>query len=256
MTDELTPEEQEALRSLPRERMPVGLEGRVVEAMRERGFFARRRRTIVVTNGRVAGVLAAGVALMIGAYSIGLHRGDGNAVIPPMRATQEEEAARKDQAPPLPEEQKAGQPPADEAREAGRPDVTAADPRRTPESEAKKVETPAVAPARSEEARADRAPQPESVMEGMASRQRDTAAAPAQSTPAPPTVSEQSVGRLQARGGRGGEVGVAPRQTLTFLLDGMPMTVEADSVRVTEDERGRMLLIYTPDGVFRIRLAD
>jgi hypothetical protein len=46
------------------------------------------------------------------------------------------------------------------------------------------------------------------------------------------------------------------RQQLTFVLDGSPLTVEADSVRVTEDEQGRMLIIYTPDGIIRIRLAD
>ena len=76
MSDELTPEETEALKNLPRERMPVGLEGRVVDAMREHGFLAKRRRAIVLTNTRAAGVLAAGVALLIGAYSIGLHRGN------------------------------------------------------------------------------------------------------------------------------------------------------------------------------------
>jgi hypothetical protein len=43
---------------------------------------------------------------------------------------------------------------------------------------------------------------------------------------------------------------------LTFLLNGVPVTVEADSARVVEDERGRILIVYTPDGIMRLRLAD
>ncbi len=59
MSDELTPEERKAIDSLPRERMPAGLEGRVVDAMRDHGFLAKRRRLIMLTNTRAAGVLAA-----------------------------------------------------------------------------------------------------------------------------------------------------------------------------------------------------
>ena len=44
---------------------------------------------------------------------------------------------------------------------------------------------------------------------------------------------------------------------LTFALNGQTVIVEApDSVRVVKDDRGRMLLIYTSDGIIRIRLAD
>jgi hypothetical protein len=44
---------------------------------------------------------------------------------------------------------------------------------------------------------------------------------------------------------------------ITYQLDGKTVFVEApDSVRVVEDEQGRMLLIYTSDGIIRIRLAD
>lgn len=46
-------------------------------------------------------------------------------------------------------------------------------------------------------------------------------------------------------------------RSLTFLLDGRRVVVEApDSVRVTQDDRGRMLIIYTSDGIIRIHLAD
>jgi hypothetical protein len=40
-------------------------------------------------------------------------------------------------------------------------------------------------------------------------------------------------------------------------LNGSPVVVEApDSVRITRDEQGRMLIIYTSDGIIRIRMAD
>jgi hypothetical protein len=83
MTDELTPEERDALRQLPRERMPsAALEERVVGAMRERGILATKPRGKVVrlTTGRVAGLLAASVVLVAGSYYIG-HRGVGDDVI-------------------------------------------------------------------------------------------------------------------------------------------------------------------------------
>ncbi|HET6462979.1 MAG TPA: hypothetical protein VFH33_04195, partial [Candidatus Krumholzibacteria bacterium] len=81
--DELTPEEREALAHLPRERMPsAGLEDRVVAAMREKGHLTRKpARVIRLTTSRVAGLLAACLVLMIGAYSIGLHRGVDNEVL-------------------------------------------------------------------------------------------------------------------------------------------------------------------------------
>jgi hypothetical protein len=84
MTDELTPKEKEALKKLPREQVPsAGLEERVVGALRERGVLPKqRRRKVEITNSRVAGLLAACVALVIGAYSIGLHRGGGDQVLP------------------------------------------------------------------------------------------------------------------------------------------------------------------------------
>ena len=84
MTDELTPEERAALKNLPRERMPsAGLEDRVVGAMRDHGLLAQKRagRVVRITTGRMAGLMAACVALVIGGYSIGLHRGDENDVI-------------------------------------------------------------------------------------------------------------------------------------------------------------------------------
>jgi hypothetical protein len=83
MTDELTPQEREALQGLPRERMPsAALEERVVGAMRARGFVAARpSRVVRITNSRVAGLLAACIVLIVGAYAIGLHRGGDNPVL-------------------------------------------------------------------------------------------------------------------------------------------------------------------------------
>ena len=81
--DELTPEEREALAHLPRERMPsAGLEDRVVAAMRERGHLSRKpARVIRLSTSRGAGLLAACLVLMIGAYSIGLRRGVNDEVL-------------------------------------------------------------------------------------------------------------------------------------------------------------------------------
>ena len=43
---------------------------------------------------------------------------------------------------------------------------------------------------------------------------------------------------------------------MVFLLGGTRLSVEApDSVRVVQDGRGQMLLIYTSDGVIRVRVT-
>lgn len=105
MTDELTPEEREALKSLPRERMPsADLEGRVVGALRGRGVLSKRkRRTIEITSSRVVGLVAACAALVIGGYSVGLNRGESESltVTPPAReritATKNEPATAPDE---------------------------------------------------------------------------------------------------------------------------------------------------------------
>ena len=52
---------------------------------------------------------------------------------------------------------------------------------------------------------------------------------------------------------------VAPSTVLqrTFQIGGTTFIVDApDSVRIVEDAAGRMILIYTSDGLIRIRLAD
>jgi hypothetical protein len=49
----------------------------------------------------------------------------------------------------------------------------------------------------------------------------------------------------------------ALKRPLVFMLNGRPIVVEApDSVRVVEEDGGRVLVIHTSDGVIRIRLAD
>jgi hypothetical protein len=48
-----------------------------------------------------------------------------------------------------------------------------------------------------------------------------------------------------------------PSTTRTFALNGGTLVVDApDSLRIVTGEQGRTLLIYTRDGVIRIRLAD
>lgn len=65
--DDLTPQEREALESLPRERMPGRLlEERTVQALHQRGFLRHQR---MWTPARVGLAMAAGLALfMVGVF--------------------------------------------------------------------------------------------------------------------------------------------------------------------------------------------
>lgn len=241
MTDELTPEEKDAFKDLPRERVPAGLEERVVGAMREHGFLARRRRVIELTGSRVAGILAASVALIIGAYSIGLHRGgSGDALAPVATVPQFLERAE------APEETRA---PSRTAADVGETeDVAAAAKKDVAESKEQEPPAPATPAVRPGEASADRDDlEPEAL-----ARERSEVSAPAALSESPRAASK--AGRVQPPSAPL-DATLFEKQSLTIVLDGSPLTVEADSVRVTEDERGRILIIYTSDGVIRIRLA-
>jgi hypothetical protein len=303
MTDELTPQEKEALKNLPRERMPLGLEARVVEAMREKGFLEKQHRTIEITNSRVAGLLAACVALMIGAYSIGLHRGGGDGVLPSV-ATLE----REDRGPvgspvsDAPEKKSAGRLSGDEEDQRPEPERKADERPTGGVAEAEKpastevTETKAtVSPERREKVEAtfedaDRIEQPaEDADKVDISRSKVEAAKP--TTPPTPSVEKKEADRVrhvEAEGLAAGEPKGALQPTqetsarqdasfqaarpaqsgfeseavvstppLTFILNGKRVLVEApDSVRVVQDERGRVLVIYTSDGIIRIRLGD
>ena len=245
MTDELTPEEKEAFDKLPRERMPAGLEERVVGAMREHGFLAKRRRVVELTGSRFAGVLAASVALMIGAYSIGLHRG-GNQV-PPLATTLE-----RDDRGETPVETRALElKTVDAADEATSPSETETE--RSSQATVKKSDAPAAPVVRSEEAVAGRTAEPE-VEKGLASS--------APEATAPMQEASRSRGKLnpsfdQAQTPSAAAPAVKAKGPVTYLLNGKPVMVEApDSARIVQDEHGRMLLIYTSDGVIRIYLDD
>lgn len=223
MSDELTPEEREAIDQLPRERMPAGLEARVVGAMQERGFLAGRRRTLVWSNSRVAGLLAASVVLVIGAYSIGLHRGSSDPVVPPATLPRTDHIAR------VGEQQESAFAPQQEDAARAAPEARAGSDEATEAHPTKKErqEEPVTTEHDVAESLTAKAPAPASALNQSARFMRD-AAAP--ETAPPP---------------------------LTFLLDGTPVFVEApDSVRVVQDESGRILIIHTSDGIIRIRLAD
>jgi hypothetical protein len=71
--DELTPAEREALDSLPRERTPSALlQDRVVKTLRTRGFLRpTESRTVVLTGWRLAGAVAASLALLLGGFVLG-----------------------------------------------------------------------------------------------------------------------------------------------------------------------------------------
>lgn len=267
MTDELTPDERDALKNLPRERTPsAGLEDRVVAAMREHGHLARKpARVVRITHTRVAGLLAACLVLMVGAYSIGLHRRVDDSVLrkiepggnanpsnfserssgasretgaglrPP--AVSEESSPRTD-TPSMPEPLSApSQRASDEALAK----------RNAPPLEWKLNAVPLVAPG---DAKKEKAVKNDGVAKSMAETfsdqlsSKDAAPAPASKAAAP--------ARLQS-----GAVAESVKPSRTFALKGGTLVVDApDSVRVVQDAQGRTLLIYTSEGIIRIRLAD
>lgn len=318
MNDELTPREKELLAKLPRERMPLGLEGRVVEAMREKGFLAKRRRMIAITNSRVAGLVAACVALVIGAYAIGLQKGEVRVVpameppsrraatpgdlekkktvvsgdvvetqaeSPPAEVHDEERSAagRSDGSAPAESKEKVGpdkrdvtasktqgavEPAPGTASDAGEKRAAATEQvkeqpvdltgsKEAPATPAKSKTRPDEEPIAEAGGRAQ--PQPA----GGASPSKQAESARAGETPTPTALSPGAAPKAGAKS-KTDEVLPLPEgirydlaeRRLTFLLNGTPVTVEADSVRVVEDPRGRILLIYTPDGIMRLRLAD
>jgi hypothetical protein len=287
MTDELTPEEKEALKKLPREQIPsAGLEESVVGALRERGVLSKqRRRTVEITNSRVAGLLAACVVLVIGAYSIGLHRGGGDQVLPGVATV----APRTDDrgtveapttgAPETPmtdaPEAKTRRSASDETRNA-EPSAVATDAEKG-DVAAPKKETPAepspAPPARSDKQTVvERARSLEEQEEGPAERPAKVPASQPQKAPPPQeTLAPQAMMKESVRMAQPEPEGVAPlaqpkpmgepplifARTLSFLLNGTPVVVDApDSVRITRDDLGQMIIIYTREGPIRFRLAD
>lgn len=292
MSDELTPEERAAFESLPRERMPAGLEAKVVDAMREHGFLAKRRRVIELSRGRVAGVLAASVALVIVGYSLGLHEGRGREMIVPTETltTPEPETPQYTELATPPSTKEDDQAPTendqaptenDQDRGADVPAVDAVAPQET-KADLKKEYAPA-------EPEATRADAREQASEALSSSDRLADAAPKlsrlstmdvranrvenQPAPAPASPREEqspktmalsrqpSVGSDSATRSKAAlrtesfSIG-EPRQTLTFNWDGQTFQLEADSVRVVEDQWGRTLHIYTSEGIIRIRLTE
>jgi hypothetical protein len=256
MTDELTPEEREALKSLPRERTPsAGLEDRVVAAMRQHGVLARKpARVIRITSTRVAGLLAACLVLMVGAYSIGLHRGVDNNVLKNIEPSgsnvsgfsgREEDTGLK---PPASEESVARKDaPASVPESAVRDEGTLKSD--APPLEWKLKTTQLVVPrdAKKEQAAAKENEVRESV---------DDALAPSSSsamTPPAPAARTAAPMQLESKAATEG----LTKRSRTFALNGGTLIVDApDSVRVVQDAQGRTLLIYTSDGIIRIRLAD
>ena len=266
MTDELTPEEREAFNKLPRERMPAGLETRVVETMRDHGFLARRRRAIELTSGRVAGLLAACVALMVGAYSIGLHRGDGSqGVLLPETMTRDVRVPAQEPAVDTREKKDEGlvgrsnleaeQGALERAREAA-PTVSdeprgaaSAEGRLTPESMRESVASPSPRAGRTDEAATDEVSQEAVRQESLAEAVKKL-----EESAAKDALTAEPVAGTQAL--RATAPPSVKKQPLTFLLNGSPVTVDADSVRVIQEKHGRVLLIYTLDGIIRIPLTD
>ncbi|MDH4036218.1 MAG: hypothetical protein OEX18_00180 [Candidatus Krumholzibacteria bacterium] len=271
MSDELTPEERKALDSLPRERIPAGLEERVVGAMREHGFLEKRRPAIVLTQTRIAGLLAACVALVIGAYSVGLHRGGDGQAPPAFERVKPDEPGRLNQpAATLPEEEAAepvataktlvaDQPAKEQPRQAApSKDEAREDEQKLAEGslESKQKRSRAAQPAAPAQSEADRAARNAALEKGLASRDNelDDVLESAETPAATAVLQEQAAPAPDAREAAGKKNSTP---TFTFVLNGVAVTVETpDSVRVVQDAQGRMLLIYTSDGIIRIRVAD
>lgn len=233
MSDELTPQEKEALDRLPRERMPAGLEDRVVGAMRARGLLGGRRRVIVLTNTRAAGLLAAAFAVVIGAYAIGLHSGDESGLVPPAM----EEAKKNERADRQPAtlEKKSRAEIADE----------------TPGAASTAVEAIVL----SEGAPVEKSAEGTLAQRGRAEPETEAAdrVAARPSAPTEPALKANApAARMLA------SEADSPRPAgRTFLLGGIPILVDApDSVRVTQEEAGGLILIQTTDGTIRIRRTD
>jgi len=251
MNDDLTPEEREAFSKLPNERTPpAGMEERVVAAMREHGHLARKpARVIRLTNTRVMGLLAACALLIVGAYSIGLHRGVGQSTltsVEPYGVTLSESALEQ------PRDERIGvKTPPGELSAQGSEVVSSEMDKQLLEKKAPafapKLNVPQLAPppattkekpAKDEVAR--------TMTESFSQRltKPDNMPAPA----AAPAEMPITVGVV-----KNGENPLSRR----FVLPGGTLVVDApDSVRVVKDEEGRTLLIYTSNGIIRVRLAD
>ena len=254
MTDELTPDLKKAINDLPREHMPAGLEARVTGAMRDHGFLERKRRSVAITNSRMAGVLAACMALVIGAYSIGFIRG-GDQVLPGVQPMSPRGRVAADEPAAAAPEMKTNAPATmDESIETP---VEAETPQKPAEPEQQVLEKgqPTFGEAHKRERQdklgevsADR----DQRTEGFAGAEEESPTSPNRELSAP--AAGKSLARSATEPATTPDVSKLP---MTFLLSGSTFVVEApDSVRVTMDERGQMLLIFTSDGVIRIRLAD
>jgi len=285
MSDELTPEERELLKSLSRERIPsAGLEDRVVGAMRDRGFIAKRPgRAVRITNSRVAGLLAACIVLVIGAYSIGLHRGNRIEVIERITPAQDRRLVAQssesgtlevppatDMKPSVPAsemlpEKDAGTANLDEVvpgHEKSRPklkwDLNKKEsplPGLVYQEGSAPASKPEARPAQRSNAPAAGAPEGRSdVTEQPASERVQSLADREAVAPAP---MKNLAARDEARVAFSPKAATQERSSQTFMLGGTPFTVEApDSVRIVREEHGRTLLIYTSDGLIRIHVAN
>lgn len=250
--DELTPEEREALANLPRERMPsAGLEDRVVAAMRERGTLAKKpARVIRLTTSRTAGLLAACLVLMIGAYSIGLHRGVNNEVLTKVEPRENHfsrETGRTELGvPPTVSDELARSQPQIESQ----PEALEAKDQAANEPAAPKLKWDLNVPKLAKSTDAKKEVRSDQVTESMQKQFTEgIASATDMAAPSSPPMPAQLRAKASAEGTMVG--------SRAFALNGGTLIVDApDSLRIVTDEQGRTLLIYTSDGIIRIRLAD
>ncbi|HET6347481.1 MAG TPA: hypothetical protein VFH88_00205, partial [Candidatus Krumholzibacteria bacterium] len=237
--------------------------------MRERGFIApagtraARGRLVHLTSSRVAGLLAACIVLMVGAYTIGVRHGENpvlRGVVEPQRQPLHVVEERPGIAAPRLDELKTA--PADNEPAAQKPaggvaqPVSSASNSAITESFTDRAEISARASKDAEAPRKSDVPQSPAASGALAAgkveagnvatmeKKQTTAMMPA---PAPALRAMQPTESMQST-----TVGQH-----SFVINGTAFIVDApDSVRVIQDAQGRVLLIYTSDGIIRIRLAD
>jgi hypothetical protein len=194
---------------------------------------------------------------MVGAYSIGLHRGGENEVIRSVQEQSSDEVSSM-----LSKDDGARAPSALEPRPLDDPLPMAAEETQKPEPQLEwKL--------KAREGRADKAERAESkeidaveettlgaAAEGVVKEGEDVGLSAKRSNLQPPAAAPRLQMKDALRSYADESAQNAPRQR-TFSLNGTTFIVDApDSVRIDQDSDGRTLLIYTSDGVIRIRLAD
>jgi hypothetical protein len=232
--------------------------------MRDRGVLAPKQRGKIVrlTTGRVAGLLAACVVLAIGAYSIGLHRGEDD-VITSVR--QEPEITRMNElggtAPAPQAEAETATDASDRDALKKKEDAPATPPAPARSREARPVEESVAAEKKSSDADKPQESLAETFSEGLA------AAGRADDNSAPASKSLEREDRTAALTPPPAAQGFAPESAMqsvapskdehSFTLGGSSLRIDApESIVITEERESNTLTINSSGTLVHIRPAS